>query len=394
MKVLVVHNYYQEKGGEYVAVTNQINLFKSNGIDSSLFTKESLEFKSQPIAEKIFAIPETIYSRKSYNEIKAIVEQEKPDVAHVHNVFPLLSPSVYLALKEAGIPIIQTIHNFRFLCPNGLFFTHGHSCELCKKGNTTHAVRQKCYKNSYLFSALYALSIGINRRNGIFQLIDRFVALTRFTKDKLIESGLAAPEKISVLGNFIPDPLPEVQNGNSDQRRVAFIGRLSEEKGILTLVKAMRYMPDVRLFIAGEGPAKVKIDQLRAEYELENIQMTGQLEGDKKWDLIRDVQAVIVPSECYETFSITTLEAMAAGRAVVASRIGSLPYLVDQNINGVLFDPGHSQQLAQSIRELVSDPQKCSLLGLNGRKKVENHFSETAHLEGLMEIYKFQLENR
>ena len=184
MKILLVHNNYQQVGGEKAAVESQIELLRRHQHQVLPFIKESLDIKGYRLAAKIALLPRTFYSRQAYHQVRSLVKQERPDLAHVHNVFPLISPSVYRALAAAGVPIIQTVHNFRFLCPNALFYTHGQICERCKHGQTLHAVHLKCYRQSYLLSALYALTIGLHRRWGTFQRIDQFIALTNFTAQK------------------------------------------------------------------------------------------------------------------------------------------------------------------------------------------------------------------
>jgi len=156
VKILIVHNHYQQPGGEQMAVEAQVSLLRERGHRVILYMRNNAEIERYGLWQKVIFFPKTIFSRRTYREIRALVMRERPDVAHVHNVFPLISPSVYWALKDSGVPVIQTVHNFRFLCPNALFYTHGRICERCKYGNTLHAVRWKCYRQSYILSTLYA----------------------------------------------------------------------------------------------------------------------------------------------------------------------------------------------------------------------------------------------
>ncbi|HYF66017.1 MAG TPA: glycosyltransferase, partial [Herpetosiphonaceae bacterium] len=179
----------------------------------------------------------TVFSRPAYRRLRELVRRERPDVAHVHNVFPLLSPAVYRALRAEGVPIVQTIHNFRLLCPNALFFTRGAICERCKGGNMLHAVRLACYRDSRLLSALYATTIMAHRRAGTFAAIDRFIALTEFTAAKLVEGGIARPDRISVLGNFLAERCRRPATGAPGPRACCFSAGCRQRKASMSCLR-------------------------------------------------------------------------------------------------------------------------------------------------------------
>jgi glycosyltransferase involved in cell wall biosynthesis len=318
--------------------------------------------------------------------LQAFVRDKRPDVAHVHNVFPLISPSVYRALRKAGIPIVQTVHNFRFLCPNALFHTRGQICERCKYGNTLHAVRWRCYRKSYALSALYAVTIGLHRRWGTFKMIDRFIALTEFTAQKLVESGLTTADKITVLGNFLPDPLPAPGSFEHREPYIVYLGRLSPEKGVHVLLDALADIPEVTLKIAGDGPQK---ETLQTKVQKQGLQadFLGHVTGEKKSELLRRAMVAVVPSVCYETFSLAAIESMASGTPVVASDVGSLPFVVEDGKSGLLFRSGDSQDLRQKLAWLLAHPQQALTMGVYARIVVEQRYSASAHYTTLMEIY-------
>src|SRR5690554_5776454 len=199
-RVLIVHNVYKHTGGEDVAVQQQRALLEARGHPVYMYTRDNAETDAfNPLQKAVFFLS-SFFSRRTYREIRTIVRQFKPDVAHVHNVSPLISPSAYWVLKHEGVPIIQTVHNFRFMCANGLFFRDGHPCELCKTGRTWNAVRYRCYRDSRLLSALYAGIIAFHRLIGTWRKIGCFIAISRFTADKLIEGKIANPDRIRVLG--------------------------------------------------------------------------------------------------------------------------------------------------------------------------------------------------
>jgi len=282
LKILLCHNFYQQPGGEQSAVLALQSLLEQKGHDVLLFRQDSFDIDSYHAGQKIAFLPSTIFSHHTYGELLHIVASEKPDIAHVHNVFPLLSPSVYTALYQAGVPIVQTIHNYRFMCINGLFLRNGQICERCKTGQFLSGFRFRCYRNSYLLSGLYALTIGGHRRWGTFGKIDHFIALTNFVAAKLLESGLTTAEKISVLGNFLPRPLAEYGPPEMREPYIVYIGRLAPEKGILTLLDAIRPLPHVRLKVLGAGPLEDAVNAYIWSHRLHNVDLLGFVEGGER----------------------------------------------------------------------------------------------------------------
>jgi glycosyltransferase involved in cell wall biosynthesis len=279
------------------------------------------------------------------------------------------------------------VHNFRFLCPNALFYTHGRICERCKYGNTLHAVQWKCYRQSYLLSGLYALTIGLHRRAGIFNLIDRFVVMTEFIAQKLIESGLTTRDKISVLGNFLPDPLPSPGSFEKREPYVVYLGRLSPEKGVEILLDAVTGLPDLRVKIAGDGPQIGALQAIARQRGLQQVEFLGRVVGEEKWGLLRHATAVVLPSVWYEAFPFVVLESLAAGTPVVASNLGSLPYVVEDGKSGLLFQAGDSQDLRAKLTWLIRHPSEALQMGRYGRQIVEKKYSAGIHYDRLMEIY-------
>ncbi|MDI6695065.1 MAG: glycosyltransferase family 4 protein [Anaerolineales bacterium] len=386
MKILIVHNHYRQHGGEQVAVEAQIALLRKRGHRVILYIRDNTEIERNGLWQKATFPFETIFSWRTYREIQTLVSSENPDVAHIHNVFHRISPAVYRALKKTDVPIVQTVHNFRFLCPNALFYTHGRICERCKYGNTLYAVRWRCYRQSYILSALYGFAIGLHRRYGTFDLIDRFIALTEFTAQKLIESGLVPRDKISVLGNFLPDPLPRLGSFERREPYLVYLGRLSSEKGIDVLLDAIADWPKMELKIAGDGPQGETL-RAKARQQGSRVEFLGYVAGEKKWELLRDAMATIVPSVCYEAFPLTPLESMAVGTPVIASNLGSLPYVVKDGKSGLLFYPGRSRDLQQKLAWLVAHSKEALAMGQFGRRMVEANYSAGIYYDQLMSIY-------
>jgi glycosyltransferase involved in cell wall biosynthesis len=385
MRILVIHNYYQQWGGESAAVNAQVALLRRAGHTVVAYERSNAEIARFQSLRKCAFFWRSFYSHDTYCELRGMIACGKPDVMHVHNVFPLITPSAYLAARDAELPIVQTIHNFRFLCPNGLFYTHGHVCERCIGGDTLHAIRRRCYRDSYTLSALYAAVIGIHRLRGTWNLIDRFIALTGFTARKLAESGLTTPDKIRELGNFLPDPLPE-PGPMIREPYLVYVGRLSPEKGIDIAIRAMAHITGMRLVVLGDGPQRSTLERLASE-QGSHTEFRGHITGEGKWEILRQATATIVPSLCYENFPLAVLESYAVGTPVLASNLGSLPFIVRDDETGTLFAPGDPRDLGQAISQLVNDPKQARMMGERARKVAEQRYTTQAHYEQLMSIY-------
>jgi glycosyltransferase involved in cell wall biosynthesis len=388
LNILLIHNYYQQPGGERVVVSSLADLLRSRGHRVRLYTRDNSEITQYGPLQKTWFFANVIYSRRTYRDVQQIIVKERPDIVHVHNVFPLISPAVYQVLKNNAVPVVQTVHNFRFMCPNGLFYTHGQVCERCKFGNTLHAVRWKCYRNSYVLSLLYALSIGLHRQLGTFQIIDCFIALTEFTAQKLIESGLTKRDKIVVLGNFLSSSLPMNVVTVDQEPYILYIGRLSPEKGVEVLIEAMVKLPGLKLKIAGDGPLREKAEEIVQRWRLENVEFLGHVTGEAKWKLLNRAIATVVPSSFYETFGLTALESQAASTPVIGPRSGSLPYVIEEGKSGLLFRPGDVSDLRGTLKWLIEHPQEVSAMGKYGQKLVEQKYSAQTHYETLIKIYR------
>lgn len=394
MRILLVHNFYQKHGGEDEIFKAYSYLFQGNSHYVISYTKDNSYILNFNIWQKIKFIPTTIFSWKTYRDIRALVKKEKPDLAHVHNVFPLISPSVYKALKDSGIPTVQTFQNFRFLCPNGLFYTNGKICENCKAGNTIHAVFKRCFRRSYILSTLYAFTIGFHRAIGTFKKIDHFIAPTPFVANKYIESGLISSDKISILPNFILEKQETKLFLERKEPYFLYMGRLSEEKGLWTLMKVVKELPEINLKIAGDGPLAPSIVDYIKKKELKNVEYIGFLEVREKWEILAKALAVIVPSQCYEAFPLVTIEAMISGAPVIASSIGSLPYIVEHGKNGFLFNPGDKEDLKVKLRVLWNNPDLAVEMGKTGRKIYESRYTAESHYKELMRIYNMVIEKK
>lgn len=384
MKVLLVHNFYQQFGGEDAVLHAERKLLEAHNDEVYSYTRDNSEIKRYTFGQKARFGFQSIFSRQTRQEITTVVNKFAPDIAYVHNVFPLISPSLYHTLHALGVPVVQVIHNFRFLCPNGWFYTRGEICERCKGGNYLHAIRYRCYRNSSLLSALYSTSLGINRLTGVLEKIGAFVCLSEFSRSKLREVGIP-DTKLFVRPNFIDATTLEPKPGEGTY--VLYLGRLSQEKGIWTLLRAFERLPDVELKIVGTGPLESGLKAYVHERNLKNVCFHGFARGAEKGALLSNSLCVVLPSEWYENFPVVALEAYAAAKPVVASNVGSLPYVVEEGGSGLLFEPRNPEDLAEKIRSLITCRTTRESMGNYSRSLAESKYSPEQSYQTLHDIF-------
>ena len=390
MKILQVHNFYQTPGGEDSVVRAEKELLESKGHSIIPYYRHNDEIKNYDFTEKIKFFRDTVYSKGAFSRLGELADKEKPDVAHIHNVFPLISPSAYYTLRSRKIPIVQTVHNYRFLCPNGFFYTKGAICRRCARGNTLHCLFNRCYKDSFLLSGLYAMVFLVHRRrNSFLKNVDIFIVLNNFTMELLVGNGFP-PDRIKVVGNFLP-----VDNTTSCYEKedyAVFMGRLSSEKGIMTLLEAFLKTGPIKLKIAGTGILEKRIREYIKEKGMEQVEMMGFVSGNEKRELLRKAKASIIPSEWYENFPMSAVESLSVGTPVIASRIGGLSELIEDGLNGLLFNPGDSDELAEKIKHVFVDRDKSIAMGAYAYKRAKELYSPEIHYNKLMETYKEAIE--
>lgn len=385
MKILVIHNRYQQAGGENVAVDTQVGLLKDRDNEVILYQRDNHEIEKFSLLKRIHFFFSSIYSFRTTRELREAVRANRPDIAHVHNVFPLISPSVYWILKKERIPYIQTIHNFRFMCPNGLFFRNGQICELCKMGHYGNAIRWKCYRNSFSLSLLYSLTIWLHRRLGTFDFASAFIVLNPFTKQKLVEAHITKEDKIHLIQNSIKPP-EKVGERNYDAG-IVYLGRLSIEKGVEDLLACLKLIPNIKVTIAGSGPDESSLNEIARMYP-ERVCFTGFITGEEKDRLIRHSLVVVQPSKCYEQLPVVALEAMAAGKPLIVPDMAGWNSLVKNEENGLLFQPGDVADLAAKIQRFIDDPELASSMGENAKRDYEMKYSAEIHYRKLMGLYQ------
>lgn len=381
MKVLQVHNFYREAGGEDQVFAAECELLRSKGhsVWQYVFRNDMLDEMSG-----IEAALRTVWNQNSFRGIQRLLREYQPDVMHCHNTFPLISPAIYYAAASADVPVIQTLHNYRLLCPGSTFYRGGHICEDCLHSFVPYrAALHGCYRQSRAASACTAAMLTLHRAAGTWHSkICAYIALTEFARRKFIEGGLPA-ERILVKSNFLQhDP----GAGMGDGGYALFIGRLAEEKGICTLLKAWEHLPHIPLKIAGTGPLSRFVQERAAA--LCKVEYLGQCARERIFELLHAAALLVFPSEWYEGLPTTLIEAMACGTPVVCSALGAMNEVVRNEVNGVLFEAGNAESLANVIRSLFADPARLSAMRYDARSLYKERYTPEDNYEQLVRIYE------
>ncbi len=383
LRVLQVHTRYRQAGGEDQVVEAERQLLEGAGIDVHQVIFDNAELReSRSLAGDLGLAASAIWSRSAQRRIRAAIVANRPQVMHVHNTFPAASPSVYSAAAPRGVAVIQTLHNYRLVCPAATLFRDGHVCTECVgRPMPWPAVVHACVRDSRSQSLVAAATITAQRARARFtQGIDVYIALTHFQRELMIEGGLPA-ERIRVIPNFLAsDP----QTGSEGRTGVLFAGRLSDEKGIAVLLEAASMVPGM-VSVAGGGPLSNTVKQAEAAGHLTSL---GSLPQASVVVEIRRAIALVVPSIWFEGFPIVLLEAFATGTPVIASRIGSLAELVEHGVTGLLVEPGNAAYLADQIRWARDHPSEMREMGVHARDRFESLFGGEAHLAALLETYR------
>jgi len=380
MRICVVHNEYGRPSGEEMVVNNIACLLRERGHDVISFGRSSNEI-SNMFWGNIRAFFSGIYSWSSKRKMAELISKEKPDIIHVHNVYPLISPAVLSVCRRAGVPVIMTVHNYRLVCPNGLHLANGQVCEKCRGGREYWCVLGNC-ENNFFKSTGYAVRNYFARKLRLFRdNVDIFICLTEFQKARLIAEDFPADQCI-VIFNMVDEPNEDSNYNLGDY--VGFVGRISPEKGISTLLAAAKKLPDMPFKAAGEyDPASPFLKSASA-----NFQFCGYLRSNDIKDFYQRSRFVVLPSICFEGFPMMILDAMLRQKPVICSRIGALPEIVEDGITGLLFNPGDENDLAEKISYLWKRPQLCRTMGKAAREKVLQNYSKEKFYEQLMMAYE------
>jgi glycosyltransferase involved in cell wall biosynthesis len=380
MKIVVAHNRYVYRGGEDTVFDRECQLLRTRGHEVVEYTKDNRTIAQSGKLALAFS---TVWASDSFGEFSRLLESVKPDVIHVHNTLPLISPAVYYAAARFRIPVVQTLHNYRLLCPNGLLQREGAVCELCvHKAIPWPAVRHACYRADRSASLALTASLAIHRAAGTWRRkVTTYIALSDFSKRKLIAAGL--PEnRIFVKANFALDSYgPEPTKG--PRSGALFVGRLSQEKGVEILLQAWRDL-QVDLIVTSDGPLA---EMMRRESS-GRIKVLGYVTDEALAAHMCGAAFLIMPSLVYEGFPMVVAEAFAAGLPIIASRLGALEELVKDGVTGLHFQPGDPRDLAAKVRWASENKDRMREMGRNARKIYEEKYTPDRNYFQLMEIYE------
>jgi glycosyltransferase involved in cell wall biosynthesis len=385
MKIIMVHNTYREAGGEDVVFESEKRLLERSGHRVIPYVRSNRELDSASLPDRIAIAPRMIWSSKTRRDFAAILGAENPDLVHVHNTFMVISPSIYSACSERGIPVVQTLHNFRLLCPAGNFFRDGMICKECADHSLLRSVQHECYRNSRAATSGVALMLAVHRALDTWQKsITRFITLTGFARKEFVAAGFPL-DKFAVKPNFAdPDPRERTAAG----QYAVFIGRLMENKGVRILLNAWKRIPtQYPLQIVGDGPERRAFETEARDSHLSGITFRGRLSRDAVIETIKGARYIIVPSTLYEGFPMCVVESFACGTPVLCSRLGSLPEIVEDRVTGLHFNPGDAEDLASKVEWAWSHPLELTEMGHAARAKYELYYTAEKNYSLLMGIY-------
>lgn len=391
MKILLSHDYYRSNApsGEDAVFKNECELLEKNGNEIFRYERFNDDIDESTLLKRVTLARESVWSDKTYEDVSSLLHRIRPDIAHFHNTFPLISPSAYAACQDNQVPVVQTLHNFRLICAGGMLMRDGRPCEDCVGTSLLPALLHRCYRGSITATSALVWMLGSNRFRGTYKtLVNRYIALTNFSAGRLKAGGI--PEgKLIVKANFLPDaPFA----GRGDANYAVYAGRLGEEKGVRNLITAWKYVNDFPLKILGGGPLRKELEEQARRNGLQ-INFLGFQPREEVLNIIGQATLQIIPSECYEGFPMVVLEAFACGTPLVASRIGSLDEIVVEGETGVKFEPGDPLDLAMKINNLRSDRERLKVMRQNARDLFDKKYAPDRNYSELIAIYHSAIED-
>jgi len=390
----MIHNYYQKPGGESAVFDDERAILEGEKHEVILYTRHNNELSKMGTATRSLTYAQMFFSLRDYLNVFRLAKRTRPDVALVQNVYPLISPSVYYALRRLGVPIVQLVHQHRFVCINAQLYVNGAICELCSKGNFLYGIARRCFRDDVLMSAGFAFTLWFHTRIRTFaRLIDAFVVPDLFMKSKL--EGIGIPGK-RIYTNTNPYYPPRAEPNTETGNYILFVGRLERQKGVLTLVNAMKEVrADLKLVITGEGYLRAQIEeQIQKNTMEERIEVRSPVWGEPFERLLKGAKFIVVPSEWYDNGVLVPYYAFGHGKPVVASRIHGLIEEVDHESNGLLFETGNAASLAQAINRLCADNKLWMKLSRNARQKALTQLNAQKHYQHLIEIINGVIEEK
>ncbi len=385
MRILKLHTHYQQRGGEDEIFSAEVALLQERGhqVQPVTFHNQGLETLRRWEQAAV-----TLWNREAYRQVREAIRTLRPDLVHIHNTFPLASPAVIHAAKAEGVPVVMTLHNYRLLCVNALLFREGRVCEDCLGHLPWRGVVHGCYRNSRAASAAVAGMLTFHRFLGTWDMVDRYIVLTEFSRQKFIRAGFP-PEKLVVKPNFVhPDPGVGAGKGGY----ALFVGRLSPEKGVGTLLKAWESLGGrVPLKIVGDGPLAQEVSL--TTQRIQGVEWLGRKDLEEVYALMGDAAFLVFPSEWYEGFPRVIAEAFAKGLPILVTAVGSQGSIIDDGRTGLLFCPGDPEDLAAKVEWLLAHPRELARMRQEARAEYEAKYTAERNYQMLMEIYQQAIDN-
>ena len=389
MKIVLVHNRYREAGGEDVVFESERRLLEGAGHQVIAYERSNAELRDDSVIARIAIVPRMLWSSEIRHEFAKVLDAVRPDIVHVHNTFMRITPSIYSACTERGIPVVQTLHNFRLLCPGGNFYRHGVTCRDCVDRNLLQSVRHGCYRDSRGATAAVALMLAFHRALETYpKSVTRFITLTKFAKAEFVAAGFPA-EQFVVKPNFYGQDPGERTGKTGNTEYALFIGRLMENKGPRVLLNAWKKLRlPCSLQIVGDGPDRERLETEARASKLSAVTFHGRISREAVIEAIRGARFVIVPSVLYEGFPMCIVESFACGTPVLCSRLGGLAEIVEDGVTGLHFEPGDADDLARTVEWACARSSELDRMGRAARIRYETMYTAKQNYALLMDIYE------
>jgi len=387
MKVLIVHNRYRQSGGEDAVVTREARLLRQAGHSVVEYRRSNEEARDQSSWQRLALLTRAVWSSEIVRDLRRLISRERPDVAHFHNTFAMVSPSAYFACREMGIPVVQSLHNSRLICPAATSYRNGRACTDCLgKVVPWPGMIHGCYKGSRISTAAVASVVTVHRWLGTWsKRIDLYIAFTDFYRRRFVEHGLPS-DRVVVKPHFVhPDPGPRHREPGE---YALFVGRLDPEKGIRTVVRAWQRLRQIPLIVRGDGRLLPEMTELVMTPGMANVKIVGRLSEDRLMAMAKGARFLLWPSEgYYETFGLVTIEAFACGVPVIASGLGAMAEIVQNGRTGLHFRPGDADDLAAKVEWAWTHPREMVEMGREARQEYEVKYTAERNYHMLMDIY-------
>lgn len=411
MKILIVQTYHYYRGGDSTYGFSLANLLRKNGHQVNFFGMKHplnlpcedekyfvdyIDFREANANKNIFngikVISRSIYSTHVREKFKEIIKDKKPDIIHIQNLHGHITPSILFETKKQNIPVVMTLHDYKFICPNTHLLSHGEICESCEGRKFYKCFLKRCKKDSYSASLVASVEACIHKMLKVEKLIDKFISPSRFLKSKFVQYGWDV-DKIEVINNFLTSDKFE-DCSNKGENYVLYFGQLEPWKGVKTLIEAAKELTDIKFVILGTGSAEENLQNFKTEFNLTNVFFKGFKTGAELRTIIKNSLFVIVPSELYENYPYSIMESMAFGKPVIASNIGGIPELVFDGQTGLLFEKGNVVSLINKIKYLLANRDLIIKYGKNSFEYAKENFNEDTYYSKLLKLYNITMQEK